>query len=117
MPGYYRAVPPGQKPFAHRSASHYLSAHGLAPLPVASLRNFLPIADKFRAGLRVEKDELRTTYLWNKSHHQGRNPEELHGLILFEIDKSDRTVQQETYLRRKLGVVLTQRADIAIEGL
>ena len=24
MPGYYRAVPPGQKPFAHRSASHYL---------------------------------------------------------------------------------------------
>jgi hypothetical protein len=22
VPGYYRAVPPGQKPFAHRSASH-----------------------------------------------------------------------------------------------
>ena len=23
VPGYYRAVPPGQKPFSHRSASHY----------------------------------------------------------------------------------------------
>jgi hypothetical protein len=26
LPGYYHPVPPGQKPFAHRSASHYLSA-------------------------------------------------------------------------------------------
>ena len=28
VPGYYRAVPPGQKPFALRSPSHYLSAYG-----------------------------------------------------------------------------------------
>jgi hypothetical protein len=27
VPGYYRAVPPGRKPFSHRSASHYLSAY------------------------------------------------------------------------------------------
>jgi hypothetical protein len=30
VPGYYRAVPPGLKPFAHRSASHYLSAYGVS---------------------------------------------------------------------------------------
>jgi hypothetical protein len=29
VPGYYRAVPPGQKPFAHRIASYYLSAYGV----------------------------------------------------------------------------------------
>jgi hypothetical protein len=27
--GYYRAVPPGQKPSAHRSASHYPRTYGL----------------------------------------------------------------------------------------
>ena len=31
VPGYYLAVPPGQRPFAHRSASHYLSAYGFQP--------------------------------------------------------------------------------------
>ena len=29
VPGYYRAVSPGQRPSAHRSASHYLSPYGL----------------------------------------------------------------------------------------
>jgi hypothetical protein len=31
VPGYDQPVPPGQKPFAHRNASHYLSAYGLKP--------------------------------------------------------------------------------------
>jgi hypothetical protein len=29
VPGYYRTVPPGQKPSGRRSASHYPSAYGL----------------------------------------------------------------------------------------
>jgi hypothetical protein len=32
VPGYYRALPPGQKTFAHRNASHYLSARNISPL-------------------------------------------------------------------------------------
>ena len=47
MPGYYRAVPPGQKPFAHRGASQLSSAYAatvsLRPLPKTS-RALPPIA-------------------------------------------------------------------------
>ena len=31
MPGYDRTDPPGQKPFAHRKASHYHNAYGVLP--------------------------------------------------------------------------------------
>ena len=31
VPGYDQPVPPGQKPFSHRRASHYVSAYGLRP--------------------------------------------------------------------------------------
>ena len=48
---------------------------------------------------------------------QGGNSEQFHGLVLFEIDKTYSRVQKEICLRRKLGVVLTQRPDIAIERL
>jgi hypothetical protein len=32
VPGYYQPVPPGQKPFAHRKASHAISAYGVETL-------------------------------------------------------------------------------------
>jgi hypothetical protein len=31
VPGYAQPVPPGQKPFTHRSASHQVSAYGVCP--------------------------------------------------------------------------------------
>jgi hypothetical protein len=35
VPGYYRAFPPGQKPFPHRSASHYRETAGGRSAPSA----------------------------------------------------------------------------------
>jgi len=34
VPGYYQPVPPGQKPFTHRSASQQVSAYRSTSLPV-----------------------------------------------------------------------------------
>lgn len=53
----------------------------------------------------------------DQRYDEGGNSEELHGLVLFEIDKAYSRVQEEIYLCSKLGVILAQRPDIAIERL
>ena len=77
-----------------------------------SMRRDPPLNPK----LRIPPGRRRTFHRnLDQRYDQGCNSEQLHYLVLFEIDKTYSRVKKEIYLCRKLGVVITQRPDIAVE--